>query len=248
MSQLERQQNIFNALRELNGGSISIKELAARFYASESSVRRDILSLEARGLVTHIYGGVMLADYQNSVTPLNIRDSEHTEAKERIAAEAAEMICNGETILLDSSSTARRILKYLAGKENLRIISNSLRIFTDCELPHAKLYCTGGRYDPQNHNFLGPDAEAYIHRISADRVFFSSQGLSDAGEINDVSEEEISMRRAMLLRAKQSVFLCDSSKLGRQKMFTLCSISEVDRVICDQPERIEELRGQHCRG
>ncbi len=243
MSQLERQQKILNILKELDANeSISVKELAAKFFFSESSIRRDILLMEKRGLVTHIYGGVMLAQYQNTVMPAIIRDSENSDIKDLIASTAARLIKNGDTILLDSSSTTRRILNYISDKKDIRIITNNQRIFQDFVKINAQLYCTGGTYNPKNHNFLGLAAESYVKKISADIVFFSSLGLSNNGEINDVSEEEISMRSAMLSRAKKKIFLCDSSKIGVSKLITLCSITEVDDVICDRPELIAQIR------
>lgn len=74
---------------------------------------------------------------------------------------------------------------------------------------------------------------SFIRSISADIVLFSSQGISDDGEISDVSEEETAIRKAMLERAKYKVFLCDASKIGVRKPFRLCSKDDVDRIICD---------------
>ncbi len=245
MSQLERQQRILALISQLEEGqSMSIKELAARFYSSESSVRRDIISLEDRGLVTHIYGGVMPARYRNSVMPASIRDSEHSEAKEKIASAAAAMISDGDTIFLDASSTASRILKYLGGKKDIRVITNNQRIFSDFGGQDFTLYCTGGTYNFKNHNFLGHMAEEYISRVSADILFFSSVGLSESGEINDISEEETAIKRAMLARARKKVFLCDSSKLGVSKLITVCGIGDVDCVISDDMQAVERIRGR----
>ena len=86
----------------------------------------------------------------------------------------------------------------------------------------------------QSNVFVGSTAENYISKINADILFFSSQALSDEGEISDVSEEETSLRRVMLSRAKKKIFLCDSSKLGMKKTFTLCSKDDVDVIICDK--------------
>jgi DeoR/GlpR family transcriptional regulator of sugar metabolism len=72
-----------------------------------------------------------------------------------------------------------------------------------------------------------------VRGISADLFFFSSQGITEEGEITDVSEEETSLRRVMLSRAKRSIFLCDSSKIGIRRVFTLCTRHDVDRIICD---------------
>ena len=73
-----------------------------------------------------------------------------------------------------------------------------------------------------------------MRNVSADILFFSSQAISEDGEISDVSEEETSLRRVMLSRAKKKIFLCDSSKLGLEKTFRLCSKNDVDVIICDE--------------
>ena len=72
-------------------------------------------------------------------------------------------------------------------------------------------------------------------------MFFSSQGLSHEGEITDVSEEETAIRRAMIRRAARQVFLCDSAKIGIERVNTLCRIDEISDTICDRPERIDEI-------
>ncbi len=245
MSQLERQQTILSLLREMGPNrSISVKELSVKLYASESSIRRDITALSNRGLITHVYGGVMLEQYKNSVMPASLRDTENFESKELIARKAAELIHSGDTVFLDSSSTSGRILKYIGSKTEIRVITNNLRIFSDFDKPNIRLYCTGGTYNPKNHNFLGHAAESYIRKTSADIMFFSSLGLSERGEINDISEAEIAIKGAMLQRARRKIFLCDSSKVGVSKFITLCTIDDVDGVICDKPELIEKIKGK----
>ncbi len=245
MTQLERQQNILAILRKMGPDrSISVKELAAMLYTSQSSVRRDIAAMSSRGLLTHVYGGVMLEQYKNSVMPVSLRDTENLESKELIARQAAELIRSGDTVFLDSSSTSSRILKYIGDKTEIRIITNNLKIFSELDSQSIQLYCTGGTYNPKNHNFLGHAAEAYIQKTSADIMFFSSLGLSECGEINDISEAETAIKTAMLARASKKIFLCDSSKVGISKLLTICTLDDVDEVICDKPELIQEIRAK----
>ena len=101
--------------------------------------------------------------------------------------------------------------------------------------PEIKLYCTGGLFNSQSNIFTGAAAERYIESMYADMVFFSSQAISADGEISDVSEEETALRKKMLARAKKKIFLCDSSKIGFQKTFTLCNKDDIDFIICDKP-------------
>ena len=109
----ERQQEILARLE--SRGAMSIHELAAALFVSEASIRRDVALLEKDGALRRVHGGVLPAGGE-SVVPLLVRDGEHSAQKERIACRAAEMVPDGATILLDASSTVRRMLKYLARK------------------------------------------------------------------------------------------------------------------------------------
>lgn len=233
MIQFDRQQKILKYLTDRQ--SATVKELSLLVYASEASVRRDIEALEKEGYVRRVYGGVILSEYKNSEVPISLRDAENPEIKDKIARRAARLIPDGSTILLDSSSTTRRILKYIGHCRDLRIITNNLAVFGELENCDAEVYCTGGTFRRCSHDFIGPSAEQYLRQISADLVFFSSQGISLDGEITDVSEEQCSIRRTMMDRAERKIFLCDSSKIGIKRLFTLCHKDELDEIICDVP-------------
>lgn len=232
MISYERQREILSYLQKNRFSNV--KELAKIVWSSESSVRRDIKKLEQKGYVKQIYGGVVLAEYENSVVPVNLRDSSNSAVKEELAKRMAEYIFDGATILMDGSSTVRRIIKYMGGFAGLKIITNNQRIFNECNSPDIKLYCTGGQYVSQSSIFIGKSAENYIRGINADILFFSSQAISDDGEISDASEEETSLRKVMLSRAKKKIFLCDSTKVGLQRTFSLCSKDDIDIIICDK--------------
>lgn len=239
MSQLNRQQSI---LRLLEGhASMTVREISEALFYSESSVRRDVRELESRGLVLHRWGGVMLASGRGGIVPVRLRENDHAERKERIAREAAGMVRDGDTLILDASSTVRRMLPYLTERRDLRLITNNQRLF-ESDLPKSfRLFCTGGSYNRENHDFCGAAAQSYLRTVRADLVFFSSQGVSASGDVSDVSEEETALRQVMLSVAARRVFLCDSSKIGVTRQFVLCNLRDVDRVICDTPEAVERL-------
>lgn len=236
MIQYDRQQNILSLLSRK--GSATIKEIAEEVFASEASVRRDISRLESEGLVRKVYGGVILSDYKNSAVPLALRQSDNSRSKETIASRAASRVKNGSILILDASSTVARMIKYLGGARDLRIITNSLSVLDEISKlgnPEIRAYCTGGELDVSEKAFFGPSSENYLASVSADAVFFSSQGISEDGEISDASERETSLRRVMLSRAREKIFLCDSSKVGARKMFTLCHRESISEIICDAP-------------
>ena len=229
--QQERRRQLLAILEKER--SSSIRHLSAQLYASPASVRRDVLALEKQGLVRRVYGGVLLSEYENAVVPLAMRDEEHAAAKETLARRAAAMVGDDETIFLDASSTVRRMVRHLQGRKGLTIITNNQRIFDELGDCDARVYCTGGEYSRENHVFAGPAAERFVRSVTADWLFFSSQGLSADGEVSDYSESETSLRRAMIDRSRRRVCLMDASKLGRRCAFVLCGPEEIDTLLCD---------------
>ncbi len=238
MLQYERQKSILDYLEQ--NRSSNVRELSKVVFASEASVRRDLEVLEHKGLIKRVYGGVLLSKYQNSVTPAHIRDRSNSQKKELIAKRAAQLVFDGATLMFDSSSTARRICKYITHLTDVKIITNDLRVCNELKNSSIPVYCTGGAFYKERDCFLGPYAEQFLRGVSADMLFFSCRGISEDGIISDVSEEEISLRRVMLSRAERQVFLCDSSKLGVNCAFSLCTKDDVTDIICDKTLPWEE--------
>ncbi len=232
MMQYERQQDILRYLESRH--TATIRQLAEAVYSSEASVRRDLCQLEKQGVVCRVYGGVILSKYQNAAVPLVLRKQENTAEKEWIAQHASEQIFDGATIFIDASSTAGRIAKYLNRYHNLRIITNSLNVVEEASGVTDQVFSTGGRFLRDNRAFAGLEAEKFVRSVNIDILFFSSQGITETGEISDASEAETSLRRTLLDRSRRKVFLCDSSKIGLRRMFFLCTRYDVDEIICDR--------------
>ena len=229
----ERQQNILDYLKQYH--TATIQKLAATIYASEATVRRDVAMLETMGLVKKVYGGVVLSEYKNEVVPAELRESANSAAKERIAAGAAKLVCDGDTLFFDSSSTVRRMCKHIRHLKNLKVITNNLRICNEFRGTDVAVYATGGEFFEKRDCFLGPYAERFIRSVNADKLFFSCKGLSTDGVLTDVSEDEVSMRMSMIARAGQQYGLCDSSKLGVTNAFTICHAGDITDILCDMP-------------
>ncbi len=233
MIPLERQEKILAMLEQKK--SSSVRELSRELFTSEASIRRDIESLENKGLVKRVYGGVLLSRDLNGTIPIDLRDADHSAAKEEIARRAAELVNDGDTIFLDASSTVRRMMKYLRHRKHLKIITHNLKIFSEYGGENFELFCTGGTYSTVEQTLVGPAAENYLRAVSADLLFFSSQGITENGEITDSSEEETSLRRIMIARSARQYFLCDDSKLGDRRMFSVAHKDDITGVICNVP-------------
>lgn len=231
MVKTQRHEEILRYLQKAQ--CANVEDICAAVYASPATVRRDLRSLEAERKVRLFHGGVTLPHNEQVDVPLSVRELQNQKIKRDIAYRAAQLIPAGASMLLDASSTCM----YLAGCIDP---ANENTVFTNCLRTAAMLcernirsYCVGGAITRLSLATTGALAQDNLKRIQVDYLFFSSQGLSDAGLITDNSEGETILRREMLDHAKQRFFLCDSSKVGQKKIFSLCNVCELDGVISD---------------
>ena len=231
MVNLERQEEILEYLRVRRFASIA--ELAERLYTSQATVRRDVEKLAALGAIKTVYGGVVLAEYEKTPVPVFFRDKENSATKDRIAEKAAELVRDNSTVIFDSSSTVRRMCKHIITRKGLTVITNNLRVCQELKNSDVRVVCTGGSLVSGRECFVGHFAENFIRQIKADALFFSSQGVSENGDITDSSEEEIALRRAMIEASREQYFLCDDSKVGKDFPFVLCNTTDVNTLIVE---------------
>lgn len=229
MELTERQQEILRYIADQHFASIA--QVAAQVFTSGATVRREIRQLEEKGLVKSVYGGVVLQEYQQEPVPVYLRDGENAAEKERLAWEASQLIRDGQTIMLDASSTVRRICKHIHDRKSLTVITNNLRVCQELKNSAIRVICTGGTLIPKRECFVGHLAEEFLKGIHADVLFFSSQGLNESGMITDSSEEEIAIRKVMLSRCDRQIFLCDPSKIGKTYPISLCHTDSVTQIL-----------------
>lgn len=228
MLQVERFTQIRTLLEKTP--TLRIGQIAQLLYVSEATVRRDVDKMEKDGLLKRVYGGVTL---NKEDMPLTLRSFQHADEKDEIGMQAAELVKDGQTIFIDSSSTALHILPYIKHKKDMTVISNSQKVIDTLAFSNNKLILTGGELIPRNLAYVGELACRSLDMYRPELVFFSSQGIDVNGEITDVSQSETALRRAAIKRGIQTVFLCDSSKAGRIYPHHVCYKSEITKIITD---------------
>lgn len=230
----EREQEIINILK-IKNGFVTVKEFCDALFASESSIRRDLKSLEKRGLIKRSYGGASLVVNFSNIVTFNRRTRENIEAKREIAKKAAGLIKDGDIIFLDQSSTAFYLANEILNRSSLTVVTNNIEIMMLLSNSSVKVISSGGFLSEENRNCLiGADAQKAFENIFADILFFSVKAISDDAVVTDCSREEVSIRETMLKNSRKKVLLCDSFKFGKYAPFKQCKLSDVDFLISEQ--------------
>lgn len=246
MHKSEREREIISIISD-NDGFVSVKELCLKLFASESSIRRDLTTLENRGIIRRTYGGAELITNFSNVITFEKRAYHNTEAKKIIAKKATKLIPDGAIIFLDQSSTAFYLANEVSGRSSLTVITNNIEILSLLSNSKIKTFSSGGFLSSDNRSCLvGADAIQIFESTYADMAFFSTKSLSEDGIISDCTREEVMVRNSMLKNAAKKVFLCDSEKFGKRSPYKQCSLCDIDVFVSekDASTRFKELANQ----
>ena len=232
MSISNRQNSILEILNERH--YITVEELAKITFTSPSSIRRDLTYLQNNGLVKRSHGGVTLPEPIKGVASFHDRIQKNIREKRLIAKKAATLLRDGQSILLDGSSTASFMLPFIAKLVSPTLFTNNLTTALNAIELGIETHCIGGHSLNGSAVLTGPEAYRFLEEVHTDILFFSSQCVDIEGNISDSVQEETYVRQRMLKAAKTKVFLCDSEKFGKTALYRLASMDEVDFAVFDR--------------
>ncbi|MBQ8882068.1 MAG: DeoR/GlpR transcriptional regulator [Clostridia bacterium] len=231
----EREQAI---LDYLNGKKeASVNELCNALFVSKPTMRRDLASLSLSGKIIRTHGGAMIRNQPGENIPLSLREREHSDAKLAIAKKCLSLIRDGDTVMLDGSTSALALIKLLDGKKSIIVITNSAKAAQILAETKIKAFITGGELQPDSCAHFGSYAENFVRGFNADICFFSVRRLTHDGKLTDNAINENSIRKVMLNQSRRSVLMIDSQKVGEPCSNTLCSLADITYAVSERDLR-----------
>ncbi|MFN3721736.1 MAG: DeoR/GlpR family DNA-binding transcription regulator [Paracoccaceae bacterium] len=211
------------------------QDLSAFLGVSEATVRRDLIDLEARGLIRRTHGGAMplaqiTKDFSNTE-----RLGRNASEKARIGKAAASLVADGDAVFLDSGTTTLQVAGQLVHRAGLTFVTNGTDVFNCLAGAGAeRLYVTGGEYNDVNHGLTGALAVEAIRRFNVDKLFLSVSAVDlRRGQIVISHPALAEVQRAMIEIAQQVIVVADYSKFTRNAMIVIAPLEDVDCVVTD---------------
>lgn len=240
MSQQQRLQQILSYVEEHK--SMTVEEAVKAYHASPATIRRDFNLLTQRGQLDKMWGGVMAASNAQIVdsrSPVRLRKTQFHEEKVRIAKAAADLVKDGDVIIIDGGTTTLEMATFLANKR-IQVITNSILIAQKIDEINAnagiEVFLTGGLLYSGSASLVGPHASEIIHSFHAKWLFLSTGGVSDFGVTNS-NVLVVETERAMIKQCEKKVMLSDHSKIGKNDLVKLCDISDLDILITNETDQ-----------
>lgn len=210
----------------------SLEELSELVDASPSSVRRDLQTLEARGVLRRTHGGARLVNPRSDEFTFATRDSHQLDEKEWIGRACAELIRPNESLILDAGTTVFHVAKYLEPKSP-QILTNSLPVANLlASSSRVEVLVSGGVIYPRLGVLVGPLAVETFSKVHADTAIMSSGGITEDG-VSNSHGLLIDIQRAMIAAARRVIFCLDHTKFDRRSVSFLCPLDEVDIIVTD---------------
>uniref|UniRef100_A0A7C3EC02 DeoR/GlpR transcriptional regulator n=1 Tax=Gracilinema caldarium TaxID=215591 RepID=A0A7C3EC02_9SPIR len=236
----ERERLILDKLSQL--GTISVSDLAAELQLSEVTIRSDLKELEEKGWLQRTRGGAAPAFHRDILE----RQRLHMEEKQAIARAAAELVEDGDVIMIEAGTTTALIARYLVGKRDVHIVTNSTLVFSYARMnPALQITMTGGEFRRPTESLVGPIALETINRLNVRLAFVGTDGFSLHRGMTTHLVEGGEIVKAMKAHAEQTILVADSSKYGKVGFVSVLPLEEVALIITDRnlsPQAEKELQ------
>jgi len=241
-STVARRKKILSLLSEY--GQVFVHELSAEFSVSEVTIRNDLDQLEGKNLLIRARGGAMKHEQNVGIDyRISEKNKLNLAEKVRIGKEAAKLINESETIILDSGTTTLEIAKNLSEIKSLNVITNAINIINQLITNQGvNIIVPGGSLRKKSHSLVGPIAEKNLKTLSVDKVFIGVDGLDPLQGAFTPNIEEASLNQIMIDITKEVILVADSSKFKRRSLALICPINKIDVVVTDSGISKEDLK------
>ncbi len=233
MLAIERRKEILEKLQAEH--RVVVSELSQSYGVSEETIRRDLEKLENEGYAIKSYGGAVINENASLDFSFNVRKNRNIAGKQLIARLASRMVHDGDSLMLDASSTAVYIARALKEKKNLIVITNSIEIIIELlDMTDWKVLSTGGASRVSSYALVGPQTDKMLRDYHVDRAFVSCKGFDlDAG-FTDSDELHANNKKTMLDAAKEKILVVDSSKFGETAFVSIGALADINVVVTDK--------------
>jgi DeoR family galactitol utilization operon repressor len=237
----KREEKIIESLRE--GEDLSVSGLSRALGVSVVTVRADLKLLEEKGMIIRTRGGAIPAFHPD----LMDRRSSHTAEKERIAKAAAELVKDGDKIMITNGTTSALVGRYLLGRRDVQIVTNSTLLLPYARVnPNMNITFVGGEFRPSAEALVGPEAIHRIDQFHVSMTITGTDGVTLEHGLTTHLVENAEIVRKMCGQSDTRVLVVDSSKFGKKGFVKILPLEEIDILITDtglDPKEAETIEG-----
>jgi len=247
ISTSHRRDSILELLKE--NGKVSVSQLTDMFHISDVTIRSDLAGMEQAGLLRRVHGGAVSTKRAYYEMSLSDRMEVFREEKIRIAKACASLIQDGDTLMIGAGTTCQFLAGELAERENLTVVTNSLKIAQELVCNRSvSIILPGGNLDLQYQLTFGNDATSQLKKYRADKAIIGTDGIGVSHGLTTCHHKDHDVSRLMIERSNEVIILADQSKIGKEGFSNITGISSIDILITNEcaanKAELDAIRGE----
>jgi DeoR/GlpR family transcriptional regulator of sugar metabolism len=227
----ERRKKIIEILTAKK--NVKTSELANFFSVTEDLIRKDFSVLEKQNLIKRVYGGAILITKMSEIIPYKQRS---TEENLNFSKAAVELIEDGDTIFIESSSFTAPILQLLGELNELTIVTNGFLEETNILNNSSQIIHTGGVVHGKDRSTYGRFTLNCVKQFYFDKCFLSLAGVTKSWNITAAIEDSASLKQVAIEQSKESIMIISWDKFHHHGIYHVCPLDQINTVISDVTE------------
>lgn len=204
--------------------AVTVSELTSLLRVSAETIRRDLMFLEKQNRLQRVHGGAVNANMSKTYPSLPQRQSENIRQKREAAQAAIGLIREGDSIVIDTGSTAYEFVSVLKTRiRKLTVVTHSVRVFEELRSePEIRLILIGGEYLSREDCFYGAAAIDAIQKLHVSLCFIFPSAVSLKYGVADYVTELVPIQKSYIEISNRAVILADSSKFEKTALLKIC--------------------------
>jgi DeoR/GlpR family transcriptional regulator of sugar metabolism len=234
----ERLRRIIQMITE--NGTVHVPDVADRFGISASTVRLDLKELERRGLIVRTHGGAIAPESRSGRPVLEVQKTfpqrlvENITQKEAIGKAAADLIGDGETIMIDGGTTTRQIFNNLVNHRFLILVTNVVNTYPSLvSNDDIRVVLTGGELEPGSMTLVGEVGQLTLSRYRASKAILGTDAVSALFGITTLEVQTAALKKCMIENSDTLIVVADSSKINKVSLVPVAPLTAVDILVTD---------------
>ena len=227
----QRREHIRLLVRE--SGIARVEDLRRELKVSVATVRRDLEVLEEEGLLRRVHGGAVSMESRLEEAVFDDKTNQFSIEKRAIAEKAYKLIGQEESLYLDGGSTTLCLARLLKERNDLTVVTNSLRAAAELADSGPRVILTGGELRRISQTMVGPLTSAVLEQVRVDKAFMGTMGFCLKNGLTTTDPNEAFVKSLVAEQATQVVLLADSSKAEKVSFARVSDWDRVDLLISD---------------
>jgi DeoR family glycerol-3-phosphate regulon repressor len=216
-------------------GFLTVDALTHHFEVTAQTIRRDLNLLDSQGRINRYRGGAGL--------PSSIENMEYTrrqvanlEAKQRIAARAAQDVPERSSLFINIGTTTEQVARALTRHANLSVITNNLNVaITMSQRSDCRVVMAGGNVRNRDGGIVGATTREMLEQFRADIGIIGISGIDTDGSLYDYDMDEVACAQAIISNSRRVFLVADHSKFGRPALVRVGSLGQINALYTDAP-------------